>query len=236
MVFNDTADRNGFIQECERICRLGVAGISGNANLLKDFTVRLNSGIDRFYTLAFQFDKGWTIDDTNSFATQPTYLDNLVSGTQEYLVPSTILYIDQVFAKDSTGTWHELLVQDDVNEPNTFLTTVSGQPSKYKLHGNYILLDNVPNYSSTNGLKIIYKRTGGKFTYNAPAQTSGIPTVFDEWLANYAAYPYISETRLSNKLDVKQKIMEGEERIRNLIANRARGKHSGLKIIQQNNR
>jgi ABC-type multidrug transport system fused ATPase/permease subunit len=38
MVFNDTTNRKGIIQEIEKNTDLGVGTISGNTNLLKDFT------------------------------------------------------------------------------------------------------------------------------------------------------------------------------------------------------
>ena len=166
-VFSNINDGNGLLQEIERICKLGAAGITGNATLLKDFTVRVNNGLDRFYSLAFLYDTNWVFDDRthgDDDATKglPVLSTSLVSGVGDYLFDTDILMVTQVFAKDSAnGDFKELKFQDDIEDPESYLEKQdNGVPSKYELVGNSILITPKPNYNSTSGLKVVCKRIG----------------------------------------------------------------------------
>src|SRR3990167_5881978 len=122
-VFNDTTyAQDGLIQECEDICNLGAAGISGVTAKLRTFTRRLNQAKDSFYTIAFKYDQLWNFDDrryADGDLDLPIATTSLVSGTGDYLFDDEFLAVTQVFAKDSSGTFHELDVQDDKNDPES---------------------------------------------------------------------------------------------------------------------
>lgn len=236
MVFSNTSDGSGLIQECERITNLGVAGITSNAQKLKDFTARLNTGIDRFFSLAEQYDMLWNFDDANN-TDLPIATTNIVSGTRDYLFDAELLQITEVFVKDSGGTFHILDVQDDKNTPHSYLLDdSSGTSTTYELVGNSIILNPSPNYSSTGGLKVTFKRNGNKFTAVDSAQAVGIPSLFHPFLARYASYPYLVEKSLKHANAVKQLIMEDEMAIKTFISNRAKPKRAGLRVVQESNR
>lgn len=237
MVFNDTTQvEDGLIQMCEDITGLGIGGISGNTNLLKRFTRNLNGSIDRFYALAFEFDALWNLDDRNQ-GDLPIASTNLVSGQQDYLFAIELLSISQAFAKDQNGVFKELTMQDDKLEPNVYtLSNTSGTPRTYKLVGNSILIDPIPNYSSTLGLKVVFKRNGVKFTYSDTTVTPGIPSLFHPFLARDASLVWLVDKQKASKQDVYQLIVEDRDNIRKFMANRARPKNFGLRVNQDSNR
>lgn len=236
MVFSDTTQvQDGLIQMCEDITGLGNTGISGNTTLLQRFTRNINGALDHFYALAFQYDANWNLDDRNK-GDLPIATTDLKNGTQDYKFDSSLLAVVQVFVKDSTGTWHELSEQDDKTAPNTFLTTTSGLPSKYKLTGNSILLDSVPDYDSTGGLKVTFRRAAQKFTYTDGAVTPGVPSLFHPYLARYACLPYLIDKSKASKNDIAELIREDEEQIKNFMSNRAKPKRFGLRASKENNR
>jgi hypothetical protein len=235
MVFSNSSDGSGLLQECERICNLGATGITSVAVKIKDFTARINNALDRFYAIAFQFDQLWNFDDSTN-TDLPIATTNLVSGTGDYLFDSELLQVTQVFAKDSSGIFHELEPQDDRNEPSAYITRVSGVPTKYELVGNSIILDMNPSYSSTDGLKVTFKRNGVKFTAADSAQAVGIPSLFHPYLARYASYQYCVEKGLKHSNAVKQLVMEDEAAIKTFISNRAKPKRSGLRVRQESNK
>lgn len=71
MVFNDTTNRQGLIQEAEDICGLGATGISGNTTLFQQFTRWMNNWNKvgaNYAILAFD---GHDFDDAN-YTTAPT--------------------------------------------------------------------------------------------------------------------------------------------------------------------
>jgi hypothetical protein len=236
MVFNDVAGGDGLIQECERITNLGAGGITGSVPKLVDFTARINQGLDRFYALVFKYDQLWNFDDKNQ-SDLPIASTNLVSGQQDYQFANELLAVTQLFVKDSNGVFHELTEQDDRNYPRTYdLNSSSGLPKTYELVGNSVLLDPIPNYNSTLGLKVTFKRNCVKFLSNQGGIAVGIPSPFHVFLARYASYPYCVEKSLKHAAAVKQLIAEDEAAIREFISNRAKPKRSGLRVRQEDNR
>lgn len=240
MVFSETNTGDGLIQECERITNLNALGISAVPQKMKDFTARINNGLDRFYSIVFQYDNLWNFDDRNyadSDQNLPIATTSISSGTRDYLFNDELLMVTQVFAKDSNGTFHELTPQDDKNTPNAYLVSDgSGTPTSYELVGNSIILNPSPNYNSSGGLKVTFKRNGVKFTYTQGGVAIGIPSLFHVYLARYASYPYLVEKSLKHANAVKQLIMEDEQAIKLFVSNRAKPKRAGLKIAQESNR
>lgn len=239
MVFNDITTGTGVIQECERICNLGATGITGNSQRLVDFTARINTAIDRFYALAFQFDALWNFDGTSQTGT-PIFTTNLVANTQAYDITSfapTLVALNQVFAKDTNGNYFEIFPQDDVVNPKAYVdTAVYGTPSTYELVGNSILLNDIPSYSSTSGLKIVGKRNGLKFATTDGSAALGIPSMFHVYLARYASYPYVIEKGLKHANALKQLIIEDEIAITKFISTRAKAKRIRLTVRQESNK
>jgi hypothetical protein len=236
MVFSDSSGGLGLLQECERICNLGAGGITSVAQKLKDFTARINNGIDRFYSIVFQYDVLWNFDDRNQ-TDLPIATTSLVSGTRDYQFDSELLQFVQAFAKDSSGTFHELTQQDDRNTPHAYLVDdSSGTPTSYELVGNSIIVNPAPNYNSSGGLKVVFKRNGVKFTATDSSQPVGIPTLFHSYLARFASHPFLLEKSLKHANAVKQQILEDEQAIRTFVSTRAKPRRAGLGVKVEKNR
>jgi hypothetical protein len=239
-VFNDTTyAQDGLIQECEDISGLGEGSISGNTSRLKKFTRRINNALDRFYSLAFQYDSLWNMDDrkyADSNQQLPIASTNLVSGQADYLFDDELLGVTQVFCKDSSGTWRELQPQDDKTSPNIYVGATSGLPARYELVGNSIILDPIPNYNSTLGLKVTFRRNGTKFTHTDGAIAVGIPSLFHSYLARHASYQHLIEKSLPWAALIAAEIQKDEEAIKRFIAQRAKPKRAGLSVTKENNR
>ena len=241
-VFNDTTGAlDGLIQECEDISNLGAGGISGNTAKMKTFTRRLNQAKDSFFLIASKYDSLWKFDDrrySDSDQNLPIWTTTLSSGVADYLLDEDIETIEQVFVKDSGGTYVELEPQDDRNEPDAYKTQVSGQPTKYELVGNSIIFDKLPNYTSAStGIKIVGKRKFVNFVYTDGAVPISVPQIVFEYLANKATLPYLREKGLKHYGAVKQDVFEAETlRIPHFISNRAKPKKAGLRILQESNR
>lgn len=235
MVFSNITDGSGLIQECERISGLGPAGITGHTPRLKDFTTRINGAIDRFYALIFRYDSNWNYDDRNQ-TDLPIATTNLVSAQADYQFADELLVVSQVFAKDSSGAWHELYAQDDRENPKSFLTATTGLPTQYDLVGNSIILTPTPNYNSTSGLKVSFKRNGNKFTYTDGSTPLGIPSLFHMYIPRVASLPYLIEKQLPYKNDIAALIQSDEALIKEFMSTRAKPKRIALTPKQENNR
>ncbi len=236
MLWNDTTNLTGVVQEGERRLLLGVGAISGNTTKLKEFIARCGQAIDRFYAIAFKYDSLWNFDDRNQ-TDLPIATTNLISGQADYQFASELLGVTQVLCKDSSGVYQVLDEQDDKNDPYAYKTQESGTPTKYELVGNSIITDKIPNYNSTDGLKVTFKRNGVKPAYNVADDVSpGIPSLFHPFLANFAALQFAIDKQMDNRRDLAILVEKDEVSIRDFISNRAKPKRAGLRVKQESNK
>lgn len=241
MVYSDTSNLDGAVQEMERICGLGVAGISGNTNLLKSFTARFNQALDRFYSIALMADKGWLFDDINN-TNLPIAVTNLISGQQDYPFASELLTAKSLFVKDPTGVFAELAEQNDPKNTYLLPSGTSGVPTKQKIIANSVLLDPIPNYNSTGGLKVVFSRNASKFIYTDTNKIPGIPSIFHPYLCRRASLPYLIDKSIDSKNDIAALILEDEGTltkpgaIQIYMANRNQTKLSRMVPAQESNK
>lgn len=237
MLWNDTSNLTGVVQEGERLCQVGVGGFSGNTTKLKEFMARCGQAIDRFYAIAFKYDQLWNFDDRNQ-SDLPIASTNVITSQQDYQFASELLGVTQVFCKDSGGTFQELKEQDDRNDPEAYLRKQStGVPTHYELVGNSILLSPIPNYNSTLGLKVTFKRNGVKPAHDVASDVSpGIPSLFHPFIARYSSMMYLIDKQMNNVANVSALVQQDEVSIREFISNRAKPKRAGIQVKQENNR
>lgn len=222
MVFSDSTNENGLIQEVNRICNS-----TDNTYSLKAKTARINNALDRFFYLALTGDGEWQFDDVNE-TDLPVATTNLVSGQYDYSFASELLMVTKVLVADSAGNFYEVpqVDQYDWQSRNIYQQPAgnSGIPNKYDVLANSILLDPVPNYSYTAGLKVVFKRNGVRFVSTDTTATPGIPNLFHEYLCRYASLPFLIEKKLPQYTGVASQILLDEAAITDFIANRDRTK------------
>lgn len=234
MVFSDTTAEDGLIQEVDRICNS-----SNTTYSLKAKTARLNIALDRFITLALMYDLDWIFDDVN-YTDLPIGTTDIVSGQQDYSFASDVLMVIKVLAKNNAGNWQELVEVDNKQWASRDIWTLptgnSGSPSKFAVIGNSILLDSIPNYASTAGLKVFFKRNASKFISTDTTKSPGIPSVFHPYLTRYAALPYLIEKKLPWKRDVAEQIRLDEEAIKEWMSSRSQTGETVISTIYRNPR
>lgn len=220
MQFSNTTTLDGIVQEIDRLC-----GTDSNTYAVKDKTARVNQALDRFIYLALKNDGVWNFDDLNH-TDLPVGTSSLVSGQQDYEFDDEVLAVLKVLAKDSNGTWKEL-EPVNMNDPDgekiwTLPTSNSGSPLRYQLFGHSILLDPIPNYASTGGLKVVYKRKADKFESTDTTAEPGIPSPFHPYLCRYAALPYCIEKNLPQAQGIASLVQQDEQAIADyfLVRNR----------------
>jgi len=211
MQFSNVTTEDGIIQEINRIC-----GTTDNTYSLKAKTARANQALDRFFYLALTSDGTWEFDDAN-YIDLPIGVTDIVSGQQDYAFASDVLTIEEVMAKSSSGTWSQLtpvdITQSDSSPIWLLPTGNSGSPVRYDKYANSIFLDPIPNYNSTGGLKVAFKRNASKFVSTDTIKTPGIPSIFHEYLARYASLPFLIEKNLKHAPSVAQQIQINEQAI-----------------------
>lgn len=104
MIWNDTSERQGLVQDMEDLCGLGATGITGNTALFQQFTRWGNKWNKIGATIAIMVTDGWDLDDP----AYTTYPSGTYAGTtnRDYAISSTekILKIKSVgMAYDGTN-------------------------------------------------------------------------------------------------------------------------------------
>lgn len=197
MKYNNTTDRDGIIQWCERLTDLGIGTISGDTNLLKDFTARVNAAGSEVYAVILKAAGNWQYDDKNT-TDLPRATTNLVSGQELYSTPSDALTIQRVEILDEANNWRELkpITKEMITGQglDEFMEE-NAQPTYYELVGDQIQIFPAANYSVNDGLKAYYDRGEVSFTTSDTTKTPGFASIFHKILPIKAAIDW---------LDVKQ--------------------------------
>lgn len=191
-VFNDTTNKKGLIQACERYTNLGDAGISSNSLKLLDFTNWINDGGRFLWEVIMKSSHNWIYDDSNQ-VDLPQAATNLVSGTGKYSIPTGALTVKRVEIMDAANNWRliEPYTIETLNEAIDEFYKVAGQPQTYRLVGTTIELKPAPNYSVNGGLKIYFDREGISFLSTDTTATPGFASIFHDLEAVYASMQWL---------------------------------------------
>ncbi len=207
MVFNDTTNKNGIIQECETWTGLGDGAISGDTTKLKKFTSRLNEAFNRLVPELVTFNTLLRWDDTNH-TKLPVGTFNLVSGQSDYTIAQDdssldILNIASVrILPYATATQYmdvEIIGLDDrrADEAMNPASTDTGVPFAVLKRGNTLHFIPSPNYNATNGGQIFFDRIPSYFVSSDTTKEPGFPKPFHGILPMMASKDWL----VANKPD-----------------------------------
>lgn len=243
LVFSDTTDKQGIIQQIEFYTGLGDAGISGNTTLLKQMTGFVNNWYDRIATDILMSDGRFQWDDSN-IGDYPIATTNLVSGQQDYTVITDdnvrqIWKVSRVDAKDSTGNWQQLkqIDQREISQGFSAYQSTNGTPKEFDWNGFALFLFPTPSYNSTNGLKIMFQREGKPFSATgADSQAPAIINAFHYLLALGPAYDFAVANGKENRNALRQELELGRKELREFYAARNNQEKPGLRVKQESTR
>src|SRR3990167_9521881 len=109
---------------------------------------------------------------------------------------ATVLNLLKVACKDSNGNYR-VLEAVDLDDPRAKdvleLRGDSGTPVRYVKNGNSIILDPIPSYASSTGLRLFFQRNTVPFTTSDTTAVPGFAKPFHDVLAMGAAYDYLSK-------------------------------------------
>ena len=194
MKLYDPISKDSVINEVFRIC-----GATANTYALRDIIARVNSALDKYFSLAFEADRRWNFDDVNK-TSPPIDTQDIVSGTNRYKIGTfteKIINLIRLEVLDSNGKGvyltPEILDNLNVVQPGNasgringvaadtfqelYLNASSGTPAYYLKYGDFIYLRPKPNYPYTAGLKAYFNRPASKFDFNTFTVTIATPGV-----------------------------------------------------------
>lgn len=220
MVFNDTSTNQGIVQDI-------YFGVSANSTSypIKDVTREVNNGLDRASSIILKADNRWQFDDTNN-TTLPIATTDLINNQQDYKFDNTFLQVEKVMVSDPSGNYYEVY-NIDIHDQGvaSYLenqTANTGQPYRYDVIGNSILLDTRPNYNYTAGLKVYFKRKASYFLTSDTTKEPGIAPQFHKYLSLYGQYEYAKAKTLSKAEQIKRDMIEMEKDISDFYSKRSK--------------
>lgn len=219
--FNDTSTYKGLVQIYEKEIGVPRTTVSGDADLLKEFTADANITLDEFTSRAIQASGKWQYDDS-THTKYPVIYTNLVSGQRDYQFTTDqqgnlILDIYEVLIlPTSSATLYQKIWPIDAQSTESNITsenTATGVPYQYDKTANAIFLDPTPSYNATNGLKIYINRESSYFDSGDTTKKPGIPGVLHEYVALKPALKYAGRKSLSNYTDLFNRVSRMEKMI-----------------------
>lgn len=176
---------------------------------LVEKTADINLAIDKVFNLIFRASGRWQFDDSNH-TDYPFIMTSLVSGQRDYSFTSDeqgnlILDIYKVMVKGTDGYYSDIYPVDQQSDKDmeSFYDNrnTSGIPSRYDKTGNGIFLDAIPNYNSTNGIKVFINREGSYFTTSDTTKKAGFAGLFHEYLALEPSIRYCKRNKMFDLSD-----------------------------------
>jgi len=124
-----------------------------------DLVRNTNSHYDNVVTYIWRNQSGWEFDDSNN-VTLPEATTDLISGTNNYPLPTDARILRQVHVKNKEGNFVRLRRIQSLDAPATAST--DGFPREFEVRGRSVILRPAPDSGSvttTAGLKVLVSRS-----------------------------------------------------------------------------
>lgn len=168
---------------------------------IKQITRAANRANKIIWSWIFESYGGWQHDDSNN-ANMPTVTAALVSGQQQYTLPSEALTVRAVERKDENGDWHKLeaITVEEISEKyaEAEFEDTAATPRWYSIIANILKLYPAADYAQAGSLRLHLDRGSVSFASTDTTQTPGFVSQFHEAVADGASYYIAKDKGLSN--------------------------------------
>lgn len=210
MQFNSDTSNQDLVSQTNFYC-----GTTNSDYSVNDKTRNLNIAYHEAAQIIQGADGTWQWDDSNN-TTLPFGTTDLTSSQQDYGIDDGMLEIERVEVKDSSGNWRLLIPKDQIEIDVAYLAyqNTTGMPLYYDKIGQSLFLFPAPNYSSTDGLRVQFKRAANPFSVADTTKSPGFNARFHDFLPLSASLTYCmlyKPDRAANLLTMKQIMMKQME-------------------------
>lgn len=239
---SNTTTKRALVQLFEKEIGVSYGTVSNSAELLAEFIARANMALDKYLLIWAKNAGTWQGDDINHLDFQ-IITSNIVSGQRDYTFTTDensnrIIDVSKVLIlSSSTATNYDEISPIDeltVSSSDILVNTNTGVPTQYGKLGNAVLLDSIPNYNATNGIKMVVNREGSYLTTTDTTKIIGVPT-FHEYFYLRPAYEFARINSLANLRELEKAVidLEGSERlgITGLIADFFSGRERDIRKV-----
>jgi len=243
--YSDTSTKKGLVQFYEKEIGADYGYVSGNTDRLKGFTASVNLATDDFLDLLLKSSGTWKPDDSNQ-TNFPEVTTPLVSSQRDYtfLTDETgnlILDIFRVYCRISATGEYQLLKPVDPDSQTDLNSFIDGQsktgiPTRYDKTANGILLDLIPSYNSTEGLKISISREALYFVYTDTTKKPGFYGLYHRYFYLKPALDYARINNLPNYNKILDQVLLLENKIKDGASRRSRDERPAFSVKVENNK
>lgn len=206
---------------------------------IADKTRSANNAMDWVTAVILSADGTWQWDDSN-YTDLPIGTATLTANQPDYSFDATVLTVNEVEIKTTTGTWEklqpiDLYTKQDDKSISDFEST-AGTPKYYDKVGNSIFLYPKPAYTQAGSLKVFYQRIPSYFQTTDTTKEPGFAKHLHRYLAICIAYDWAvakEHTKLNWLFQEKQRF---EEKIKEFYSSRTKDEPRRLVPGYQNNR
>ena len=243
--FNDTVTLKGLVQFYEDEIGAENGDVSGSTLRLKKFAADSNLSFDDYLRVAFPSAGTWKLDDSNHSDNFPEIKTNLVSGQREYVFTNDedgnfILDIFRVYVVDRSGIFHLITPVDPDSEDDmeSFYDgrNQTGIPTRYDKTANAILLDRMPDYNATLGLKVSINREASYFTYTDTTKYAGVCGLHHSYFFLKPALKTARIKGLKSHDRLEREVLRLEQQIGEYYSLRTRDQKPRLVARRENNK
>lgn len=221
--FYDSTNKSGIVDLI-----YSLTGADTSSYPLTEVVRDVNLALDRAWSLILPASGTWTLDDSNQ-SDYPIITTNIVSGQRDYSFVTDesgnlILDVYKVQVKTPNGNYKEIwpvsqhkqsdYPTGDLNiragvPPSTFTDGLNTQgiPSCYDKTANGIFLDLIPNYNSTDGLRVYINREPSYFLTSDTTKKPGFAGIFHEYLALRPAFQYSVRKNLQQAVGIQSQML-----------------------------
>ena len=213
MQYNSNATNQDICSMADRLVKSNTVSFP-----LIDKTLYANEGCRFIQSWIHEAYGGWVYDDSNN-TDFPEATTALVSGQQDYAVPTDTSLIQGFAIKQTDGTWYRLFpltlerIEDIQAEPE-FMKTNS-TPRYYRISSGQVKLYPTPNYSQSASLKVFYTRDISGFITSDTTKTPGFDIQYHEAVPTYMALQYARINTLPSAKSLEEQWQRYEVRIKN---------------------
>ena len=239
--FNDTANLTGLVQGYEDAIGALPGDVSGNTIALKKFAARANSALADYWSIAFQAQGTWQLDDTNQ-SDYAIIRAAVTSGQRDYPMltdgsGNAILDVYRVRIADASGAFRDLSPVDAQSQADTlsFSGTDTGAPTRYDKSANAIFLDPIPDYTRAASLEVYISREATQFATTDTIKKPGVPGIHHDYffLKPAAEYARIHAPALFAPL--QSRVLEMEHASKAYFSQRPRDERARIGATREDN-
>jgi len=220
--FSDTTTKKGLVQFYEKEIGASYGYVSGNTERLAEFTARVNNAIDNYLLIWSKVANKWGGEDINH-SKYPVITLDIQSGKRDYTfdkdeqdnkIQDILKVLILESATDTEYQGIEPIDETDESISEILVNSNTGTPTQYGKMANGILLDPIPNYNATDGIKAVVLREGSYFVTTDTDKVPGVP-FFHEYFYLKPAYEKARIDGLGNLSQLEKAIvdLEGNERL-----------------------